>query len=469
MSPRDSAPPHIPVSAGSGGPATLHAIPRIAAAVVALFCLPASAAELTLAECRESARLQHPTVAAARALAAAANARATIARSGFLPALAGDASFLATRGSGGASLGTGRGSGGAPTTAPISGSRGLLGPADFELWSAGLTLRQTIWDFGRTTNAYQGAAAATDQARAQEEVAREIVDVEAEATFRTVLAADDLVAAMEEARRQAEAHLALAKGRAEVGLRPAYDASRAEVEVADAEYRLIQAQNARDLAQAQLASACGVAQLPEGTTLVVPPPREVGTIPSLDEAVAQAQERLPDMRAARLSVEVAAQRLDGAWSELFPTLGATGNLGLRGTSLDDLDPGWTATVNLSVPLISGGADLGGIREARANLAAAQANLETLDRSLRVDVQSGILAVQESRARLAAAQKREAAAEEGMRLAEGRYQTGLGNVLELADAQAALASARADRVTSSLDVSVAAARLERILGRWSDDG
>ena len=438
----------------------------IACALASLLPFPAAAAELTLQACRKNARLEHPAVAASRAQTAAAQARSAIALSGFLPTLDGDASFLATRGSGGASLGTGRGPGNAPTTAPISGSRGLLGPADFELWSGGITLRQTIWDFGRTTNRLQSANAAADEARALEEVQREVVDVAAEATFRAALASDELVQAMEEAKRQAEAHLSLAKARAEVGLRSTYDVARAEVEVADAEYRLIQATNARDLTLANLASACGFPELPDETSLVTPPPRGVGDVPPLDQALDEALDRLPDARAARLSVEVAAQRLDESWSELFPSLGATGNIGLRGTSLDELGAGWTATVNLSIPLVAGGADLAGIREARANLAAAQANLESFRRSLRVDIQSGILAVTESRARLAAATKREAAAEEGMRLAEGRYQTGLGSVLELADAQATLASSRADRVRSALDVSVAAAQLDRLLGRWS---
>ncbi|AKU90284.1 TolC family protein [Vulgatibacter incomptus] len=436
----------------------------------AALILPASskADELTLEQCRTTARLQHPSVALARAQTAAATARAAIALSGYLPEITADGSFLATRGSGGASLGTGRGPGGAQVTPPISGSRGLLGPADFELWSGGFTVRQVLWDFGRTTNRYEAASAATDEARAQEQATREAVDLAAEATFRAALASEELVAAMEEAKRQAETHLALAKGRAEVGLQARYDVSRAEVEVADAEYRLIQATNARNLSHASLASACGYDELPEGTALVPAPPRTLSEVPSLAAAVEEAGQNLPEVRAAALAVEVAAQRLDGAWSQILPSLGATGNVGLRGTSLDQLEPGWTATVSLSIPIIAGGADLGGIREARANLAAAQANQDAILRALRLDVQSGMIAADEARARLAASQKREAAAKEGMRLAEGRYQTGLGSVLELADAQATLASARADRVRSALDLSVASAYLERLLGRWSDE-
>src|SRR5690606_17304595 len=126
------------------------------------------------------------------------------------------------------------------------------------------SLQQTIWDFGRTLSRYRLARAEARQALARQQIVEELVDVAAEAAYRTALASDELVAAMEESRRQAQAHLALARGRAEVGLAAPYDVSRAEVEVAQAEVRVIQASNARDLAMAQLAIACGLEALPEG-------------------------------------------------------------------------------------------------------------------------------------------------------------------------------------------------------------
>jgi outer membrane protein TolC len=131
-----------------------------------------------------------------------------------------------------------------------------------------------------------------------------------------------------------------------------------------------------------------------------------------------------------------------------------------------MSPGWTAIVSLSMPLISGGGDLGRIRERRALLAAAEASYTNVRRDLLVEIQAALLSAEEAQARLEAAQAKETAAAEGLRLAEGRFQTGLGSALELADAQSQLASAKAERVQSSLDLSVSAARLERLLGRWS---
>ncbi len=434
---------------------------------VLLAAPPASAAVWTLEDCRASARAQHPETAVARSLTAAAAARRAIAASGFFPRASAQGSFLVGRGAGGSSAGV-IGSGGQPQfpVGSVSGSGAFFGPADFELWTANLSLQQTIWDFGRTLGRHRFAQAEARQALAHQQLVEELVDLGAESAFRTARAADELVAAMEESLRQARAHLELARGRAEVGMAAPYDVSRAEVEVAQASVRVIQAENARDLAFAQLAIACGLEALPEGVELAEAPPRTLPQLPSLEDAFEEAMEALPEMREARAAVEAAERALDTAIAELFPSLGVTGTASLRGREFDQMHPGWTAVVSLSVPIVNGGADLAAIRERRAQLAAAQANFTQLRRTLRLELETALLAVQEASARLDAAQAMERAASEGLLLAEGRYQTGLGSALELADAQSQLATARAERVQSALDLSISLARLERLLGRWN---
>ena len=56
------------------------------------------------------------------------------------------------------------------------------------------------------------------------------------------------------------------------------------------------------------------------------------------------------------------------------------------------------------------------------------------------------------------------ASENLELAEGRYETGVGNVIELTDAQTQRASAEADRVRALYDYQVAVAALEQAIGR-----
>lgn len=426
--------------------------------------LPALGEPLTLEACRQSARAQHPEVMIARSLTAAEAARRAIATAGFLPELGLEGSFLATRGSGGSSTGFRGGS--QVSVGTVTSSGRFFGPADQEIWAASLSLRQTIWDFGRTLNRVQASQAASRQALARQQVVEELVDLAAEATYRAALASGELLAAMEESLGQATAHLDLARGRGQVGLSAPYDVRRAEVEVANARVRVIQAQNAARLTRAELGVACGFEALAPDVELAPAPPKAPPPFASVDEAMEEALRYLPEIREARAAVEVAEQQLDAAWSELYPSLGLTGTAGVRGREFDHMGTGWTAIVSLSVPLIAGGADLAGIRERRALLAAAEASFASVQRELRLEIQDALLFSQEAEARLDAAQAKETAAAEGLRLAEARYETGLGSALELADAQSQLATARAERVQASLDLSVSAARLERLLGRWS---
>jgi outer membrane protein len=430
---------------------------RFVAAIAALVLPTVAGAELTLDACRAAARKDHPEVALARARAAAAEARTALARAPFFPSLSLDGSYAASQGQG---SGLGRTS----TAAAGSGSSGFFATADYELWSASLTARQTIWDFGRTLNATQAAKAAERSAALESRAALERIDVEAEAAYRTALAAEELVVAAREDRDRAAAQLERARARVEVGLKPLYEQRRAEVEAANAELALVAAQNVRDLARSRLGFACGLPALPPNEPLDPPPPREPFPLPPVDEAFEEAWAKLPEARAAREQLEAAEQGVDAARSTFFPDIEAVGTAGLRGRDLDELDPAWTATVQLTVPIVSGGADLARWREANAGLDAARASLEATKRDLRVEVETALHVVNEARARQEATARLLASAEEGFRLAEARWETGEGDALEVADAQAQLAAARAERVQAGLDLSVALARLERVLGR-----
>jgi len=55
------------------------------------------------------------------------------------------------------------------------------------------------------------------------------------------------------------------------------------------------------------------------------------------------------------------------------------------------------------------------------------------------------------------------AEEDMRVSEGRYKEGLGNILEVIDAQTALTQAKTNSVVATYDIANAIAKLDRATG------
>jgi outer membrane protein len=56
------------------------------------------------------------------------------------------------------------------------------------------------------------------------------------------------------------------------------------------------------------------------------------------------------------------------------------------------------------------------------------------------------------------------AKDRVTLAEGRYQAGVGNTIELGDAELALRDAQTQRVSAAYDLALARALLHRTLGR-----
>jgi outer membrane protein len=84
--------------------------------------------------------------------------------------------------------------------------------------------------------------------------------------------------------------------------------------------------------------------------------------------------------------------------------------------------------------------------------------------LLVDLEQARLSVHGAKQALATADLLVESTRQRLLLAEGRYQTGVGNLLELADAQLALTASQGDRVQAEFSLSTARAALLQALGR-----
>ena len=125
----------------------------------------------------------------------------------------------------------------------------------------------------------------------------------------------------------------------------------------------------------------------------------------------------------------------------------------------------TPNVNAG-PALSWSSTLGPreIRVARAQLANTAAQLEALHIQVRVDVEAAQLAVKAARESLVAAIQAREAANTQLRLANGRYKNGVGNAVEVSDAQLAADQAGAQAVQAQLNLDTARAQLVEALGR-----
>ena len=129
-----------------------------------------------------------------------------------------------------------------------------------------------------------------------------------------------------------------------------------------------------------------------------------------------------------------------------------------------LTPNVNAGLALSWTLNLGPLVPGEVRVARAQLASVSAQLDGLHVQVRVDVETAQLAVKAARESLVAAVQARDAADTQLRLANGRYKTGVGNAVEVSDAQLAADQAGAQAVQAQLNLDTARAQLVEALGR-----
>jgi len=228
--------------------------------------------------------------------------------------------------------------------------------------------------------------------------------------------------------------------------------------------RLIQAENTYATSRVQVEQAIGVTDLGpwEVAEEALPPVQGEDAAPQvlLDEAI----KARPDILSLERQLDAQKLTVSAVKGGYGPSLGVSGAYAETGPRTSDLVSNWNAQVTLTWNLFQGGLTRGQVREASANVTALSAQVEQLRQQVRLDVEQARLGVLAAVATVSAAKDASQAARERLGLAEGRYKTGVGSVIELSDAQLALTSALGQQVQSEFQLAVARSQLLRALGR-----
>jgi outer membrane protein len=433
--------------------------PRIALLVVAL-AIPAMAqAQLpqtvTLADALATARRSQPQLRQAKASVDAAEARASQAQAPLWPQVSASATYQRSTANYAAKPGA------LPSALNQSSSSSF---ATSDYYSAGVNANQLIWDFNQTTGRWRSAQANAQVQAENARATRLAIDLGVRSAFFNARAAKALLRVAQETLKNQERHLGQIQGFVEVGKRPEIDLLQARTDTANAKVQLINAENAYDSARAQLNQSMGV----RGSTSYDVADDSIAAIDNEDKAleilIEEATKARPEFVA--LAGQVRAQELTrGAIKGGYgPSLSVSTGLNEAGKQFDAMAWNWNASVNLSWSIFQGGVTRAQVSEADANLAGLQAQLEGLVQQVQVEVDKARLAVRAAKAAIVAAEEAAVNARERLKLAEGRYEAGVGNAIELGDSQLALTSADAQKVQADYNLASARATLLKALGR-----
>ncbi|RJQ50053.1 MAG: TolC family protein [Nitrospiraceae bacterium] len=327
-------------------------------------------------------------------------------------------------------------------------------------YSGSVSLRQNIFDFGRTPAQVRIQKFNLYSSHSDLENASEQTILNVKQAYYGVLQTKRNRDVAVETVRQFELHLEQAKGFYEVGVKPKFDVTTAEVDLSNARLNLIRAENALRIAVTTLNNSMGVPDAPEYNIEDILSYRAYSI--TFENAIERAYKNRPDLLSVILRKRAAEDSITLAKTGYYPVLTGSASYRQTGENLP-LDDGWEAGITLSLPLFSGYLTRHQVGESRANLEVLKANEEQLRQSIFLEVKQASLNLREAEERVPSAELVVKQAEENLELASGRYAAGVGSPIEVTDAQVGLSNAKTAYIQALYDHKVAQANLEKAMG------
>jgi outer membrane protein len=333
----------------------------------------------------------------------------------------------------------------------------------FNYYQLGATASQLLWDFNLTWDRWRSVQSVAEAQRFSEYSLQLQTILFVQVAYFTVRARKDLVAVARDTLENQLRHLHQIEGFVRVGTRPEIDLAQARTDEANARVMLINAENNYETSKAQLNQTIGIERSTDyevgNETLPPFPGEDERTEPLLDRAL----KARPEFASIEQTVRAQRYTINSVKGAYFPSVFLGASFTDNGPAPDSLTWNWSAQLQIQWNIFQGLLTKSQSREANFNLAAIEAQRDGLRQSVRLEVEQTRLFLRGAKAALIAAGEALENARIRLRLAEGRYRTGVGNVIELGDAQLALSFAAGQEVTARFNVAIGRAQLIKAVG------
>ena len=335
-------------------------------------------------------------------------------------------------------------------------------------WNVELRASQLLWSSGKVGAALKGARAYRRGAGATADQTASDIAFRVKRAYLDAALADQLVGIARASLEQARQHLTQVTRYQLAGTRAEYDLLRAQVDVANQEPLVVEAENGRALALLELRRLVNVpVDRPlELTTALV---SADGTLPvAMLDSVGTADRAA--VAAAEAAVTVREQAVRVARADRYPVVTATTTLSHQAFP-DQVSPfgaefrrNWNAEVRLSMPLFLGRRTAGAVERAQAILEQTRAQRDQTLELVGLEVEQAKAELERAQALVAARRVTVRQARRAHHLASVRYANGMSTQLEVTDARVLAQQAETNEVRATRDYLFALAQLEHALGR-----
>ncbi len=334
-------------------------------------------------------------------------------------------------------------------------------------WSASITASQPLFD-GRVRSAYRAGRA--EEAIAIHQLAHAIRNSLFDVTrsYYAVLSAEKQTEVAAQTLELTQSEVERAQARFDAGEARRTEVLRAEVDAARARRALVAAENAYDVARADLARRIGLSA-DETFAAITPewvPEAEFEDLPHL---YAMALDLRSDLRAARLQIDSSREQETIIRREAWPTLDLQFVHSFSDPdSVQNPNNSWTAAAVARFEFWDGGSRRISRLQQSDRTDQATLRVRDLEKTIQLEVQQAILDLHNVRENLIALRKEVDLAEENFRTLSEQARVGLATSLDVSTALNELDLARTELARQEFDFEVAKQRVEQSVGRFARD-
>jgi outer membrane protein TolC len=337
----------------------------------------------------------------------------------------------------------------------------FVGP--FNSFDARFHFAQSVFNLS-SIRSYQSAQAGARLAVLEERLAREQVASLASLAYLNALRLQNDVGTAQANLSLAKSLLTLANNQKNAGVATGVDVTRAETRVADQETRLAQAETAEQTAMLNLLRVAG---LPLDSRPELTDSLEFDTQPApvVEVALQTASQDRVEIAIAEQEVKRLAYERKAAQAELYPSVDFVANYGSSGALMNNLAlPTRSVGARLTIPIFNGGATLVRIKSTRSREAKGLLRLDDTRKQVEQDVRNTLQTLESGVKQVQSAQQQVKLAERELEQSRDRFSAGVGDNIEVLNAQTALENARNAQVSALTAYNTARINLAAALGR-----
>lgn len=346
----------------------------------------------------------------------------------------------------------------------LSGSyrnqEGLAGEREGR-YSTSLGLQYPIFRGGYIRAGTKIARADVDAAEADYRLAEDEVILAVQEAFFRILQKQDQIALVDAILKRRRDDLVIIRLKYDAGRESSPAVQEAEANLLQAEYDKMKAEQELALAQVELNLLLG---RPSEEEIAIRHEDKPIEFPPLESMIDEAQSERPEIYAEKARKEALQAQVSQAKSNYWPTISLSGSYGLQGDRFLAQEGGWSAGINVSLPLFEGFARKAKVTQAVLSVREGELRLTRLEDSIEEEVEQAYSNWELARKNLDVGETSLDATRAMYQLTKLQYEQGLTSYLFLQQKESALTQAEYNQANALFNLRTSAARLQKAWGR-----